>query len=685
MRRRSLLSLRSLRILPLAGALGLAVAVIPATAGPALAATPGGITSPSGCTESATTVTCQDTLPGESTFTVPPGVTSVTATAVGAQGEIGYTDTEVGGSGAVATGTLAVTPGETLYLEVGILGGAAAGMGGPDQPGAGGGESDVRTCSASGPCSSGTTLASRLLVAGGGGGGDSDAIGGNGNGGNAGTPSPASDGNPDHTFTTDPASPGTGATLTAPGTGGAGCDGGAAGASGDVDGGAGGAGASATDANTLSGGGGGAGWFGGGGGGAAEQDLSDDSCLAAGAGGGGSSYAAPSVTDASFSLATTPFPSVTITYPALAVGTTSLPAGTAGAAYSQALEASGGALPYQFWQVTAGSLPPGLSLDNSTGTISGTPTTPGTYNFTVTAADATLSTASQALSITINPAPAVTTTSLPSGTAGTAYSQTLAASGGTPPYTWSLTTGSLPPGLTLDTSTGTISGTPITPGTYNFTAQATDANNTTASKPLTITINPAATGTSCTTTITGTHPTQLTVTSGITCLTHATQNGSVTVDAGAGLIVTNSTVKGTVTATDASVISYCGSNQQGTLKITGTSGAVTLGNGGSCAADTIPSLITISGTAGQVTVVGVAENGTLTLSGNTGGVDLAGINLAGLAYVQNNTGTAPVTVSGNTINGSLYCTGNTPPPGDSGTVNTVTGTATGQCAGLATR
>ena len=677
MRRRSLLSLRSLRVLPLAGALGLAVAVIPAVASPALAATPGGITSPSGCTESATTVTCQDTLPGESTFIVPPGVTSITATAVGADGGQETVFNGGGGSGAVATGTLAVTPGETLYLEVDVLGGAPGQAGGVALAGAGGGESDVRTCSASGPCSSGTSLASRLLIAGGGGGA---GVGSLPDSGNAGTPSPGSDGAGGFLTGTPSADPGTGATLTAPGTGGAGCGGGPAGASGDAGGGAGGAGGS-TDADGYPGGGGGAGWFGGGGGGGSDGDV----CFGGGTGGGGTSYAAPSVTDASFSVATTQFPSVTITYPALALATTSLPAGTAGAAYSQALEASGGALPYQFWQVTAGSLPPGLSLDNSTGTISGTPTTPGTYNFTVTVADATLSTASQALSIMINPAPAITTTSLPSGTAGTAYSQTLAASGGTTPYTWSLQSGSLPPGLSLDTTSGAITGTPTTPGTYNFTAQVTDANNTTATHALSIQVNPAATGTTCTTTITGTHATQLTVTSGITCLTNATQNGSVTVDAGAGLIVTNSTVKGTVTATDASVVSYCGSNQQGTVKITGTTSAVTLGDGGSCAADTIPSLITISGTAGQVTVSGLKENGTLTLSGNTGGVDLAGISLSGLAYVQNNTGTAAITVAGNAINGSLYCTGNTPPPGDGGTVNTVTGSATGQCAGLATR
>jgi hypothetical protein len=351
-----------------------------------------------------------------------------------------------------------------------------------------------------------------------------------------------------------------------------------------------------------------------------------------------------------------------------------------------------GTLPPFTLSLYCGSLPPGLSLSGtnilSSGTISGTPTTPGTYGFTLEVTDIIGRTETQPLSITVSPAAVpltITTASLPAGTVGAAYSQPLAASGGTQPYTWSVPPGSLPPGLSLDPGSGIISGSPTTQGSYAFTVQVADAANNTASQPLSIQVNPAVTGTTCTTTITGTHPTALTVTSGVTCLSQATQHGNVTVAAGAGLIVTSSTVNGTVTATGAAVIEYCGSTQSGTLTANGTTGAVTLGDGGSCVADTVPSPITISGTAGAVTVNGVKENGTLTLSGNTGGVELAGINLSGLAYVQNNTGTTPITVSGNTINGSLYCTGNTPPPVDGGTVNTVTGSATGQCADLATR
>jgi hypothetical protein len=87
--------------------------------------------------------------------------------------------------------------------------------------------------------------------------------------------------------------------------------------------------------------------------------------------------------------------------------------------------------------------------------------------------------------------PSITTSTIANGIQNTAYKATLSATGGTPPYTWAITSGSLPTGLTLGSSTGVISGTPTVTGTSNFTVQVTDANFQTGTKTLTITINPA--------------------------------------------------------------------------------------------------------------------------------------------------------------------------------------------------
>ncbi len=83
---------------------------------------------------------------------------------------------------------------------------------------------------------------------------------------------------------------------------------------------------------------------------------------------------------------------------------------------------------------------------------------------------------------------AITSSSLPNGSVNTPYSQTLQASGGVLPYTWSITSGNLPTGFTLNSSTGVISGTATIVGSYSFTAQVTDSESGTASKPLSITI-----------------------------------------------------------------------------------------------------------------------------------------------------------------------------------------------------
>lgn len=165
----------------------------------------------------------------------------------------------------------------------------------------------------------------------------------------------------------------------------------------------------------------------------------------------------------------------------LSVTTTSLPGGTVGASYSAQLAASGGTTPYS-WALGAGSsLPPGLTL-SSAGAISGTPAVAGSYGFTVVVVDGSSpqQSASAALSIAVASAAgtlAVSTPNLPRGTVGIAYSQQLAATGGTTPYSWSLAAGALPTGLGLPTS-GLLSGTPTTAGSFTFTVQVADSSTT---------------------------------------------------------------------------------------------------------------------------------------------------------------------------------------------------------------
>ena len=277
----------------------------------------------------------------------------------------------------------------------------------------------------------------------------------------------------------------------------------------------------------------------------------------------------------------------TVSSGALTITTSSLPAGVVGVAYSQTLSATGGQPPYS-WSITAGSLPGGLALSASTGVLSGTPSTSGSFNFTVQASDggqptpqtatkafslavaaggpvlsslnpstltaggpaftltvdgtnfvsnstvrwngsnrtttfvnasrltaaipasdiASTGTASvtvanpggstsNALTFTVSPTALTITTSspLPAGVVGVAYSQTLSATGGQPPYSWSIVAGSLPAGLALAPSTGVLSGTPSAAGSINFTVGVSDGTQPTpqaATKTLSLTVTASA-------------------------------------------------------------------------------------------------------------------------------------------------------------------------------------------------
>ncbi len=173
---------------------------------------------------------------------------------------------------------------------------------------------------------------------------------------------------------------------------------------------------------------------------------------------------------------------ITITAaPAISFAST-LPAGSVGTAYSGSVTASGGvgAITYA---VASGALPPDLTLNASTGAITGTPKAAdaGTVSFQVSARDAYGDTStSGALTLTIAPATAITFNSavMPTGTYNVAYSGSAAATGGAGTLTYSLSGGSLPPDLSLNTSTGAIAGTPSKAtdvGTFNFIVKASDS------------------------------------------------------------------------------------------------------------------------------------------------------------------------------------------------------------------
>src|SRR5688572_40747 len=167
----------------------------------------------------------------------------------------------------------------------------------------------------------------------------------------------------------------------------------------------------------------------------------------------------------------------------LTVGT-ALPASSLGQPFSATLPASGGAAPYTF-SVIAGQLPAGLALQPN-GAISGVPTAAASHRFTVLARDAHGATGVHdavlnVIALTVSPA------TLALGSVGDAYTQTLSTSGGSGPYVYTVSAGSLPAGLILSRN-GRISGTPVTVGSARFTISATDASHATTARSYTLRI-----------------------------------------------------------------------------------------------------------------------------------------------------------------------------------------------------
>jgi hypothetical protein len=175
----------------------------------------------------------------------------------------------------------------------------------------------------------------------------------------------------------------------------------------------------------------------------------------------------------------------------LTITPTTLPTGVQGTAYNQTFTVAPAGTTYSY-AVTAGALPAGLSLHSATGVLSGMPQASGNYSFAVTATGWGACSKTQSYSllitgtcaaVTLNPA------TLPAATVGTAYSQTVSATGGTAPYSFNVSQGALPSGLALNTNTGVISGTPTTVGTFSFSVRATSAGGCSGSRNYVVTVS----------------------------------------------------------------------------------------------------------------------------------------------------------------------------------------------------
>jgi uncharacterized protein YhjY with autotransporter beta-barrel domain len=323
-----------------------------------------------------------------------------------------------------------------------------------------------------------------------------------------------------------------------------------------------------------------------------------------------------------------------VAVPTIAVAPTTLPNPTAASAYSATITASGGIAPYTF-SMSSGTLPNGLSLAND-GSLTGTPTQSGPASFTVLASDTNGQTGTHTYNLTIGlPSLTVAPASLPNGDVGVAYNQTLSATGGNAAYSFAITSGTQPTGLTLS-STGTLSGTPTAPGIFSFTVTASDSTSGTAATGSTaytveiIDIPPLANPVSTTVAYNSSaNPVTLNITGAPTSVAIATAPAHGTAIASG----TSITYTPTAGFRGSDPFTYTASNGGGTS--TPATVTVTVGD----------PTITVSASGTLTTPVGAAYTQTFTASGGNAPYTLS---VSGLPAGLSQTGTTAnsVTVSG---------------------------------------